>query len=101
MGIAGGSVLYLVWQLRRIEFSPGFLHLTFILAGLTTLSMLATLGLLTYEALVIYLHVNADGLKLSSVSFLLVIVICIALSTLFSCFSLWRGLVARRELALG
>ena len=101
VGIAGGSVLYLVRQLRRVEFSPGFLHLTFILAGLTTLSMLATLGLLAYEAQVIYLHINADGLKLSSVSFLLVIVICIALSTLFSCFSLWRGLVATRELALG
>ena len=57
-------------------------------------------GLLLYEALVIYSHVNEQGLHLLSISFLGVIVICAALPTIFACFSLWRGFGARHELAL-
>lgn len=100
IGILSSSVIYLARQLRRVAFTPRFLRFTFALAGLTTLTMLTILGLLLYEALIIYQHVNTNGMKLLSLPLLLAIVVCIALPTIFSCVSLWRGLTARREMVM-
>lgn len=100
IGAVFGGVIYLGRKIRRATFSPRFLRLTFGLASLTTLAMIVILGLLLFQLQAIDLHINAQGLELRSVPILHILVFGLALPTLFSCISLWRGFKAQRALAL-
>lgn len=99
-GVIFGSVSYLARKVRRLTFSTRLLRLTLIPAALTTLAMLAALGLLLFQVISVDLYVNALGRTLLVVPFMNVLVICIAFPTIFACVSLWRGFKARRELVL-
>jgi hypothetical protein len=100
IGAVFGGVIYLGRKVQRATFSPRFLRLTFGLANLTTLAMIVILGMLLFQLQAIDLHINAQGLELRSVPILHILVFGLALPTLFSCISLWRGFKAQRALAL-
>jgi hypothetical protein len=97
-GVISGGIIYLVWRIRQVTFSPRFLRLTFVPAAVTALVMSVALCLLLFQILSIDLHVNERGLELLRVPLLNIIVGCVALPTIVACFSLWHGFKARQEL---
>lgn len=94
------GVSYFARKVRRMTLSPRLLRLTFVPAALTTLAMLIVFVLLLLQIISMDMSVNALGRTLLVFSFLNVLVICFAFPTIFACLALWRGLTARRELAL-
>lgn len=94
------GVGYFARKVRRVTLSSRLLRLTFVPAVLTTLAMLIVFVLLLLQIISMDMSVNALGRTLLVVSFLNVLMVCFAFPTIFACLALWRGLTARRELAL-
>ena len=97
-----GGIIYVSRKIRQATFSPRFLRFTFMFASIATLAMVVVLGLLLFQVVAIdmYMYDNAQRLYSLAVPLLNIIVPCIAVITLVSCISLWRGFQAQRALAV-
>lgn len=87
----------LIQGARRVEFTPRFIRFAFILAAIATFAMIVILAVMFFQA--VEMDINAPDFRLLRTTALNVLVFCIALPTMLSCVSLWRGFKAQRALA--